>query len=214
MIEAHSYKRPQSYSGPDYPNTISIAGQSRDSDCLERSNFRSAVEILGGESETVMIIRDSHWAVGWVETLRVDLSDKVAADKALQILAAIEDYPVLDEGDFSELENEEREACAEQSKKEVAQVLVKVFGLPEDMEDNSEMLDLCFSLQIEHQYQSGLDSSLMTNPYHITELDERDTRDFVRALEGLLSNHSEYYLKNKAFCLIAACFGIDVEKVS
>jgi hypothetical protein len=79
-------------------------GQHRDSDCLARSNFRSMLRLLGGESDTVLVLRDSHWAVGWVETIYIHESNAAALQTADEILTALEDYPVVDESDYSELE--------------------------------------------------------------------------------------------------------------
>ena len=105
------WTRPRYYSGPDYPEYFPVVGQSRDSDTVERSNFRVALQRLGGESDTVRVIRDSHWAVGWVETLCVHESDTAA----LQCADAMRDkldnrYPILSEDDWSELEWEEAAA--------------------------------------------------------------------------------------------------------
>jgi len=81
-------------------------GQHRDSDTLAQSNFRSMLRALGGESETVLVLRDSHWAVGWVESIYIHESNATACDTADRILAALEDYPIVDESDFSDLEVE------------------------------------------------------------------------------------------------------------
>ena len=50
---------------------VAPLGQSRDSDCLERSNFEVGLALLGGESETVRVERYGHWACGWVEQVYV-----------------------------------------------------------------------------------------------------------------------------------------------
>lgn len=98
---------PDSYFGETWPDYYSSGvGQSRDSDCLEESNFATMLRDLGGESETVLVIRESHWAVGWVEWIAIHATD----DRALQIadrnVDRLQDYPVLDELDFSEHETE------------------------------------------------------------------------------------------------------------
>jgi hypothetical protein len=80
------------------------AGQHRDSDTLTRSNFRSILAALGGESETVIIVRDSHFAVGWVEAVYIHESDSAALATADAILERLEGYPVVDEDDWSGLE--------------------------------------------------------------------------------------------------------------
>ena len=99
------WTRPQCYIGPDYPEYYPFLGQSRDSDTVERSNFRVGLERLGGESDTVLVIRDSHWAVGWVETIYVHESDKKALRAADSMRDKIDNqYPILSEEDWSELE--------------------------------------------------------------------------------------------------------------
>jgi hypothetical protein len=80
--------------------------QTRDSGCLETSNFRSALALLGGESEAVQVFRYGHWACGWWEALAVKQGTE-AHVKALAIEADMADYPVIDEDDFSNLEQEE-----------------------------------------------------------------------------------------------------------
>ena len=106
-----SYVRPSSYIGPDYFDSYAVAGQSRDSDALERSNFAVMLERLGGESETVFVVRDSHWAVGWVETLRVMAHDTARCQRADTLLAKLADYPVLDEEHWSNLKYEDASTC-------------------------------------------------------------------------------------------------------
>lgn len=81
-------------------------GQNRDSDALGRSNFRSMLRKLGGPDVNVVIERESHWACGWVEFILVR-PDSAAHTTAQSIKDALEDYPVVDESDWSELEHEE-----------------------------------------------------------------------------------------------------------
>lgn len=90
----------------EYRNWFGIIGQSRDSDCLERSNFRIALELLGGESDTVRVERYGHWACGWIEEIYVK-PDSEAYLIAQTIEKQLDNYPVLDEDDFSNLESEE-----------------------------------------------------------------------------------------------------------
>lgn len=79
--------------------------QTRDSDVVDRSNFRTALELMGGESETVEVHRFGHWACGWFEIIIIhpSLYDKAVAE----IVDPLESYPVLDEDDMSQLEFEE-----------------------------------------------------------------------------------------------------------
>lgn len=99
---------PQHYMGEIWPDYYSSGfGQSRDSDALERSNFTVALRKLGGESETVFIVRESHWAVGWVEWIAIHESDTKALQIADNLRERYDNYPALDESHWSELEQEE-----------------------------------------------------------------------------------------------------------
>ena len=95
---------PDSYAGAEWPDWYVVIGQHRDSDALTRSNFICMLKALGGESETVKIIRESHWAVGWVEWIGVHKDDHKALEIADDITHRLEGYPVVDEDHWSELE--------------------------------------------------------------------------------------------------------------
>ena len=90
----------------DYRDWFGIVGQSRDSGARERSNFRVALQMLGGESDNVRVERYGHWAVGWIEEVYIRPNTKEYAI-ACEIETALSDYPVLDESDFSNEEQEE-----------------------------------------------------------------------------------------------------------
>lgn len=97
---------PDSYFGAQWPDYYSSGvGQSRDSDALERSNFACMLRELGGESDTVLVIHEGHWAVGWVEWIAVHQDDAVALQTANEIAAALADYPIIDEDHFSSVED-------------------------------------------------------------------------------------------------------------
>jgi len=100
---------PDSYAGAEWSEYFVFLGQSRDSSALERYNFECGLEALEGESETVIVVRERHWAVGWVEWIAIHESDTAAIVRAEGMLCALEDYPVLDETHFSELEWSEAE---------------------------------------------------------------------------------------------------------
>jgi hypothetical protein len=92
----------------DIPGFDCLLTQNRDSDALTRSNFISALEMLGGESDNVQIFRFGHWACGWWEALTVK-RDTPEYKIALDIESGLEDYPVVNEAHWSELEF--NEAC-------------------------------------------------------------------------------------------------------
>lgn len=83
--------------------------QHRDSEALERSNFRAMLAICEAEDDDAVTVESmSHWAVGWVEYIlvRPDSAAWLAAEQARERL---DDYPVLDDDDYSE--EEYRESC-------------------------------------------------------------------------------------------------------
>lgn len=90
-----------------YGTWVMVAGQHRDSDCLERSNFQVMLKLLGGESKTVVIERESHWAVGWVEHILIKPTATAKLKIAFDAVQKIKDYPVLGEEHFSQLESDE-----------------------------------------------------------------------------------------------------------
>jgi len=51
-----------------------------------------------------MIVRESHWAVGWVEWIAIHESDTAALAEADEILCTLADYPVLDDMHYSDME--------------------------------------------------------------------------------------------------------------
>lgn len=105
------WKLPRDYAGAEWPEYYGAGvGQHRDSDALQRSNFRSMLRELGGESDTVHVVSESHWACGWVEWIAIHESDAATLAIADRIIGELADYPVVNESDWSELEYED---CAQ-----------------------------------------------------------------------------------------------------
>lgn len=99
---------PECYFGEVWPAYYgSGCGQHRDSDALTRSNFTCMLKALGGESDTVQVVRESHWAVGWVEWIAIHQDDEKALRIADEIQAKLESYPVVNEDHFSSIEEED-----------------------------------------------------------------------------------------------------------
>lgn len=73
--------------------------RTRDSEALAQSNFKTALEILGGEGEDVEVHRFRHWGPGWFEIILVR-PDTNAEMEGIGIEGALEDYPVLDDADL------------------------------------------------------------------------------------------------------------------
>ncbi len=121
------WTHPPDYGGFSPIGDYVIAGRSRDSDCLEESNYACIFrdlekfaeslpeppeneDIESGEMSWVYDFGAGHWAVGWVETLliRQDAPEELLRF-AESIVCAIADYPVYDDEHFSELELEHAE---------------------------------------------------------------------------------------------------------
>jgi len=110
MYEPQHLKRwtmPDHYFGAVWPAYYSAGvGQSRDSDTLERSNFACMLQALGGEDsdETIIVARESHWAVGWIEWIAIHQDNETALQIADKIKGELADYPAINDDHWSELE--------------------------------------------------------------------------------------------------------------
>lgn len=133
------YVKPSHYMGATWYGYYDVAGHHRDSEVLTNSNWDCWVAwltkllgpegtVIGTEDEPVdrdvfgttkgddilkwTICRESHWAVGWIEIIRVH--ESVDPDALRQIDEKLEDldgYPVFDERHFSEAEEAEYQKC-------------------------------------------------------------------------------------------------------
>lgn len=116
------WNRPQNYVGPNWNNYYILYSINRDSDLIEKTNWQTFNEIIspflgmerqeveGDESggEIIETVRDSHWACGWVKTLLIHKSAPTdLLDKANKTLERLEDYPLLNEDLFCQMEYEE-----------------------------------------------------------------------------------------------------------
>lgn len=103
------WKHPECYFGATWYQYAAVYSQHRDSDSLERSNYRVILADLQKRfgDRVVTDTRCNHWAVGWVETIYVRTLCKPAMQAADAWLEKLADYPVADEEDWSNLEWEE-----------------------------------------------------------------------------------------------------------
>ena len=82
-------------------------GQHRDSDALDRSNWRTIVPpILAAHPDDAAVESMTNWAVGWIEYLLVRPGTDAAVE-AQRWADKLADYPVADEDDYGNLENAE-----------------------------------------------------------------------------------------------------------
>jgi len=112
---------PASYAGQTWYDYFGTGqGRSRDSDALERANFQATLNALGFKGEetpddcptindepTRVIVRENHWACGWVEWIAIHKSDDKGLKIADEIAENLENYPVIDEELYSEIEDED-----------------------------------------------------------------------------------------------------------
>lgn len=80
--------------------------RTRDSDALERSNFKAACSLVNVAGDDVEVHRFSHWGPGWFEIIIVR-PGSIAVDRAKMIEVQLTNYPVLDEDDFASEELDE-----------------------------------------------------------------------------------------------------------
>jgi len=116
------WKLPKYCVGETFENYYVVMGRHRDSDLLDESNWERAETMLtdvllahatngqaAGEDgpEMLKIARASHWAVGWCETMLVHKdAPEALLREADKIVCALANYPVLDESDFCQREEE------------------------------------------------------------------------------------------------------------
>jgi hypothetical protein len=99
----------------------------RDSGPYTQSNFYSALEALGGESDTVEVHRFGHWGPGWFEIIIIHPSRE---DEAQELADAYDEYSVLDDDDLSRREMDAwGEAWESWGARDFAQELAKAHGL-------------------------------------------------------------------------------------
>ena len=107
---------PRNYAGAHWDEYFSFLGQSRDSDCLERANFDAGLAALKAipepedwphDESCFRVVRESHWAVGWVEWIAIHEDAHAHMEIADKIKGELEDYPVVDENLWSQYEDEE-----------------------------------------------------------------------------------------------------------
>lgn len=93
------------YLGTEYTDYYIVACKSdSDQTVLQESNFAVALEELGGASDTVICACFKHFACGYFDLLLVHESDDKALELADELVDRINNYPVLDDDDYSERE--------------------------------------------------------------------------------------------------------------
>lgn len=166
------------YSGPTFDGWLCGLTRTRDSDTLAESNFESALNRLGGESDNVEVHRFGHWACGWLERIMVK-ADTDQARELYSIYKDLENYPVLDDSDYSERECEYQSNFAEEAKEELAEALEKHFKVKSD----KTLLEIAYALNMECQSYYGSDSCINIYSFRIPE--KHDLEQLQKCLDEL-----------------------------
>ena len=101
------WTRPNNYLGQTWEGYYVFLSQTRDSDTLTRSNFTCGLKHIKNIGKGVAVAHERHWACGWIETILIPQENTRALEIAQKLLDILEDYPVLDEEHYMELEYEE-----------------------------------------------------------------------------------------------------------
>ena len=133
-------------------------GRTRDSEEREVSNFETAMKILSPDDEDgddVETHRFGHWGPGWFEIIIVR-PGTAAAERAEDIEAALDSYPILDDEDCS---RREWEAHSERVSQECRRVAWKHEG---EVLDDADLGTLCDSLSWDHHGRSPSDEDIFS----------------------------------------------------
>jgi len=95
----------RNYMGEVVDNSfVFVYAKTRDSDILTLSNYDEFIFAL--KEDDIYILSNNHWLCGWVENIYVK-KDTESHLKAAEMLCRLENYPVLNEEKFSEMEQDE-----------------------------------------------------------------------------------------------------------
>ena len=158
---------------------VPMISRNRDSEILDESNFESALEMLGGESQDVQIIRYGHWACGWFELIQINPKRIDLIKKCIEIKELLEQYPVLDDSDYYERETEYQQIYANEASEDIQAGLEAHFGI-----EKSELSKrFAIELNMECQRYYGNDSCI--NLHSVREPDAYDIEKIVKCCKQL-----------------------------
>jgi len=98
------WSRHDSREDPDIWLTLPISANNRGDDDLAVSNFETARKLIEAVSAFGTDYRCDAWPGGVIETLTIRADDAGAVREADRVISSLQDYPVLDEEDYSERE--------------------------------------------------------------------------------------------------------------
>lgn len=152
----------------DDENWALVYTHNRDSSHLEQSNANVIAEALSPFPDDAIPEDHNHWACGWVAGFRLrvfnpDGSITKAFEVYAGLLEKLEDYPVLDEEDWSRREYEDyQESWSDYGASEFVKALKNEFKLLDSTADRLSEVD---SHKLMELYESGIPSG----EYYIAE---------------------------------------------
>jgi len=107
------WELPSNYMGPNWSGYYLCALHHRDSGLLVESNWNAHINRLTAiEPESIEedsgiykgwhIVRDSHFAVGWIEYVLINKDNQKLVEAGNAIQKELDDYLILDESDYYE----------------------------------------------------------------------------------------------------------------
>jgi len=143
-LKDRAWKRESNYIGEDLEGYYIIYSHNRDSTLVTESNWDTLKEMFK-DNPRVRILNFNHWLCGWVECFMINGEEMTIEDynQILDIINRLEDYPLLDESDYS---NREFESTLENISSEMHYAIsdydtMKEFDSMEDKEICKKVFD-------------------------------------------------------------------------
>lgn len=162
-----------------------------DRDTLNLSNQQAVLaEIEKINPKHIEIQSNGHWACGWVEQIAVKLfhngKPTKSGLKALELYREIEDYPILDESDYSDREYEATNDDIDRFAKEFKNALLEYFKLDEKPESltDEELLSIASEIYREDCIYRGRDDAFVN---------EGSIKRYFESYAKGYCNHQDYY---------------------
>ncbi|MFA6695056.1 MAG: hypothetical protein WCR85_00365 [Sphaerochaeta sp.] len=92
--------RGQAFMGKRYKGYYELANRTKYSPLLDKCNFRTALEMVGGESDSVKVIRTAIFSGGCVEVILIDSKDKALVRKGNEIYGQLAMHIPLDPEEY------------------------------------------------------------------------------------------------------------------
>jgi hypothetical protein len=109
----------QNYIGAQFNDYYIVCSHHRDSGILQESNFRVIKAYLEKHNIVFKCVSFSHWVVGWIEEILVQEDNKESVEYGNYCVVQLEQYPIFDDNDFSNLESDKINELTEQIRNDI-----------------------------------------------------------------------------------------------